>query len=56
LIDNPAVAARLGAAGRAHLGDELAPAALGTVLDEVYRTSPAGRRTVPSAPLEVVTP
>ena len=55
LIDNPAVAARLGTAGRAHLGAELTPAALGTVLDEVYRTPPVGLRTAPSAPLEVVT-
>ena len=55
LIDNPAVAARLGAAGRAHLGDELTPAALGAVLDEVYQTPPAGLRTAPSAPLGVVT-
>ena len=32
LLDNPAVAARLGAAGRAGLGPELTPAALGAVL------------------------
>ena len=56
LIDNPAVAARLGAAGRAHLGAELAPAALGTILDETYRTPPAAVRPVPAAPLEVVRP
>jgi glycosyltransferase involved in cell wall biosynthesis len=56
LIDYPAVAARLGAAGRARLGAELAPAALGTVLDETYQASLA----VPGAPtpvtLEVVGP
>src|SRR5450755_4110254 len=56
LIDNPAIAARLGQAGRAHLGEELTPAALGAVLDEVYRISPAGLRAAPWAPLEVVTP
>src|ERR1019366_8474181 len=56
LIDNPAVAARLGAAGRAHLGAELAPAALGTILDETYRTPPAAVRPVPAAPPEMVRP
>jgi glycosyltransferase involved in cell wall biosynthesis len=56
LIDNPAVAARLGAAGRAHLGEDLTPAALGTVLDEVYRMPPVAVRAAPSAPLEVVAP
>jgi glycosyltransferase involved in cell wall biosynthesis len=56
LIDNPAVAARLGAAGRAHLGAELAPAALGTILDDTYRTPPAAVRPVPAAPLEMVRP
>ena len=56
LIDHPAVAARLGAAGRARLGAELSPAALGTVLDETYQASLA----VPDSPtpvtLEVVGP
>ena len=56
LIDNPDVAARLGAAGRAHLGEELSPAALGVVLDEVYRMPPAAVRAAPSAQLEVVVP
>jgi glycosyltransferase involved in cell wall biosynthesis len=56
LIDNPAVAARLGAAARSRLGEELTPAALGAVLDEVYRTPPAALRALPSAPLEVVAP
>jgi glycosyltransferase involved in cell wall biosynthesis len=56
LIDNPAVAARLGAAGRAHLGEDLTPAALGTVLDEVYRMPPVAVRAAPSAPLEAVAP
>jgi glycosyltransferase involved in cell wall biosynthesis len=36
LLDNPLIAARLGAAGRAHLGDELTPVALGNVLADVY--------------------
>jgi len=48
LIDNPAVAARLGAAARANLGQELTPGALGAVLDDTYRASPViparGRR------------
>ncbi len=38
LVDNPATAARLGAAGRAQLGDELTPQALGTILDQTYRS------------------
>jgi glycosyltransferase involved in cell wall biosynthesis len=42
LIDNPAEAARLGAAGRARLGAELAPDALGAVLREAYRRPDAG--------------
>ena len=37
LLDNPAYAARLGAAGRARLGEELSADALGTVLGEAYR-------------------
>jgi glycosyltransferase involved in cell wall biosynthesis len=36
LLDNPAYAARLGAAGRDRLGEELAPGALGAVLGEAY--------------------
>jgi glycosyltransferase involved in cell wall biosynthesis len=36
LLDNPAYAARLGAAGRDRLGVELSPDALGTVLSEAY--------------------
>jgi glycosyltransferase involved in cell wall biosynthesis len=54
LIDNPAVAARLGLAGRARLGQELAPAALGAVLDETYRMPSAAARPAPLAPLKVV--
>jgi glycosyltransferase involved in cell wall biosynthesis len=55
LLDNPAVAARLGAAGRARLGAELAPEALGAVLDETYRTSGrAAGRGVSSAQPELV--
>jgi glycosyltransferase involved in cell wall biosynthesis len=56
LVDHPDFAARLGAAGRARLGSELAPAALGVVLDETYRASRAAPGPVPSAPLEVVGP
>lgn len=37
LLDNPAIAARLGAAGRAGLGPQLSPAALGAVLAETYQ-------------------
>jgi glycosyltransferase involved in cell wall biosynthesis len=37
LLDNPAYAARLGAAGRERLGEELSPVALGAVLGEAYR-------------------
>jgi len=36
LLDNPAYAARLGAAGRDRLGEELSPDALGSVLGEAY--------------------
>jgi glycosyltransferase involved in cell wall biosynthesis len=36
MLDNPAYAARLGAAGRARLGEELSPVALGAVLGEAY--------------------
>ncbi len=51
LLDNPDVAARLGAAARASLGEELTPAALGTVLDQTYR-APATRPTsVPRQPV-----
>jgi glycosyltransferase involved in cell wall biosynthesis len=39
LLDNPAVAARLAAAARNRLGEELGQAALGTVLDETYRSA-----------------
>jgi glycosyltransferase involved in cell wall biosynthesis len=54
LIENPAVAARLGRAGRAHLGDELSPAALGTVLDETYRVESIVERATPRGQLEVL--
>jgi|SRR5450755_79792 glycosyltransferase involved in cell wall biosynthesis len=53
LIDNPAMAARLGAAGRAQLGAELTPAALGAILDETYLAPARAARPVPVAPLEV---
>ncbi len=36
LLDNPGYAARLGATARERLGEELAPVALGTVLDQAY--------------------
>jgi glycosyltransferase involved in cell wall biosynthesis len=55
LLDNPSVAARLGAAGRAHIGDELSSAALGAVLDETYRTERVPTRSEPNGKLEVVT-
>jgi len=42
LIDHPAEAARLGAAGRERLGAELAPDALGAVLSEAYLGPGAG--------------
>jgi len=56
LIDNPAIAARLGQAGRAHLGEELTPAALGAILDETYRSPSAIARPVLSPQLKVVVP
>lgn len=58
LLDNPLVAARIGAAGRARLGDELTPAALGEVLDETYLPPAAGpERPVSAWPaVELVTP
>jgi glycosyltransferase involved in cell wall biosynthesis len=37
LLDNPAVAARLAAAARGHLGDDLTQAALGSVLAQSYQ-------------------
>ena len=54
LIDNPAVAARLGAAGRARIGEELSPAALGAVLDETYGQQSGAGHDAPLVPLEVV--
>ncbi len=53
LLENPSVAARLGAAGRAHIGEELSPAALGAVLDETYRTEPVLVRPESNGKLEV---
>jgi glycosyltransferase involved in cell wall biosynthesis len=41
LIENPTVASRLGLAGRAHIGSEMSPTALGEVLDETYRAQTA---------------
>ena len=54
LIDNPAVADRLARTGRAHLGDELCPAALGAVLDETYRPEPNREHPTPRGELEVL--
>jgi glycosyltransferase involved in cell wall biosynthesis len=54
LIENPAVAARLGLSGRAHLGAELSPAALGAVLDETYRMEPMTESATPRGELEVL--
>ena len=42
LLDHPAEAARLGAAGRSRLGAELSPDALGAVLSEAYRGPDVG--------------
>ena len=49
LLDNPAAAARLAAAARGRLGDELTQYALGAVLDETYRApvSAAGSHAEP---------
>jgi glycosyltransferase involved in cell wall biosynthesis len=54
LIENPAVAARLGLSGRAHLGEELSPAALGAVLDETYQEWRNQERATLPAELEVL--
>jgi glycosyltransferase involved in cell wall biosynthesis len=50
MLDNPAYAARLGAAGRDRLSGELSPDALGAVLSQVYLGRDAG---VPSARSEL---
>lgn len=54
LIDNPGVAARLGANARESLGEQLMPAALGAILDDTYRTAPAASRTPARSALAVV--
>jgi len=57
LLDNPALAAQLGSAGRTHLGAELAPAALGQILDETYRPPPpADVRRAPPPPGNTLPP
>ena len=56
LIDHPDIAARLGTAGRAYLGAELSPAALGAVLDETYQTAPVPTGSAGPVPLEVARP
>ena len=56
LIDNPDIAARLGATARANLGEELTPAALGAVLDETYQLRPGTVRRPLSTALEVAQP
>lgn len=48
LLDNPVAAARLAAAARSRLGEELTPHALAAVLDETYRPAVgAGSRSQP---------
>jgi glycosyltransferase involved in cell wall biosynthesis len=54
LIENPAVAVRLGISGRAHIGDELSPAALGAVLDETYRAGDIRERPTQRGELEIL--
>lgn len=54
LIDNPAVADRLARTGRAHLGVEVSPAALGAVLDETYRPEADREHPTPRGELEVL--
>jgi glycosyltransferase involved in cell wall biosynthesis len=53
LLASPAVAGQLGAAGRARLSPDLAPAALANVLDEVYQ-HPAQRVPVLAGPEAVL--
>lgn len=53
LLDNPDVAARLGRAARASLGEDLTPAALGAVLNETYGMPQAAATGYPPAVLEV---
>jgi hypothetical protein len=48
------VADRLARTGRAHLGNELCPAALGAVLDETYRPEPNREHPTPRGELEVL--
>jgi hypothetical protein len=54
LIDNPAVADRLARTGRAHLGEELSPAALGAVLDDTYGPGPDRENATPHPELKVL--
>ncbi len=54
LIDHPSQAACLGAAGRAALGREMTPAALGELLDATYRALVADTEARPVRPLERV--
>jgi glycosyltransferase involved in cell wall biosynthesis len=54
LVEDPVVAARLGCSGRARLGDELTPAALGIVLDQTYGGEPTTERATLRGELEVV--
>jgi glycosyltransferase involved in cell wall biosynthesis len=54
LVEDPLVAARLGYSGRARLGDELTPAALGIVLDQTYGAEPTRERATLRGELEVV--
>jgi glycosyltransferase involved in cell wall biosynthesis len=54
LIENPPVANRLGLAGRAHIGSEMSPTALGVVLDETYRAETVVSRRRANDAREVV--
>jgi glycosyltransferase involved in cell wall biosynthesis len=54
LVDRPEVAACFGAAGRAALGREMTPSALGEILDATYRSLLDDRGVRSSRPLERV--
>jgi glycosyltransferase involved in cell wall biosynthesis len=56
LLEHPAEAARLGAAGRAQLSADMAPAALGTVLAETYQGPARAARAAAAVTPEAVLP
>ncbi len=56
LLENPAEAARLGAAGRAQLSADMAPAALGTVLADTYQGPARAARAASAVTPEAVLP